>query len=89
MLGVRGGSIRKPPSRARRDCVMVGLLGDALACFEGDDDLDLFGEELWTGLELEGWLETAAETGMTQNSDSLRNFGSSTFLFGGIPKYVD
>ena len=61
---------------------MVGLLGDALACFEGDNDLDLLGEEMWTGLELEDWLEAAAETGMTQNSDSLRNFGSSTFFFG-------
>jgi len=38
------------------------------------------------GLELVGWLEAAADRGMTQNSVSLRSFGSSTFLFGGISK---
>ena len=73
---MRGGSIRKLPARARRDCAIVGPLGDPIARFEGDDDLDLSGEEGWTGLELEVWLEeTAAETG-PQKSDNLRNFGS-------------
>jgi hypothetical protein len=41
LLGVLGSSRCKLPARARRDCPIVGLLGDALACFEGDDDLDL------------------------------------------------
>jgi len=56
---------------------MVCPLGDAIARFEGDDDLDLSGEEGWMGLGLEVWLEeTTAETGMAQKSDNLRNFGS-------------
>ena len=68
---------------------MVGLLGDALACFEGVDDLGLEGGAMRLELGLLGRFEAAAGTGMAQNSDSLRNFGSSTFLFGGISKCVN
>lgn len=68
---------------------MVGLLGDAPAYFEGDDDLDLEGEEMRLEMGLLGPFEAAVGTGTFQNSDSFRNFGSSTFLFGGISKCVN
>jgi hypothetical protein len=89
LLGVQGSSTCKLPARARRDCPIVGLLGDALARFEGDGDLNLEGEEVRLEPGLVGWLEAAVDIGKTQKSVSLREFGSSTFLFGGISECAD